>query len=138
MSDDKAELEALVAKLVAEELERRAKPKPPFKCDHVPFDPTANATMHPSTAAEFAKAIPSALAHDINRDARRDVHDFRPQSPEPARKPRGTGWRESTPLSPPPGVAQADRLMDEQDRRDKVELAQRLARQELASRAAKE
>jgi hypothetical protein len=40
----------------------------------------------------------------------------------------GTGWINSRPLSNPPGTEQADRLMDEQDRRDKAELAQRLAR----------
>jgi hypothetical protein len=40
----------------------------------------------------------------------------------------GTGWVTPPPLGPPPGVAQADRLMDEADRRDKAELAQRLAR----------
>jgi hypothetical protein len=40
----------------------------------------------------------------------------------------GTGWVTPPPLGPPPGVAAADRLMDEQDRRDKAELAQRLAR----------
>jgi hypothetical protein len=41
---------------------------------------------------------------------------------------RGSGWVTPPPLGPPPGVAQADRLMDEADRRDKAELAQRLAR----------
>lgn len=37
----------------------------------------------------------------------------------------GTGWMKETPLGPPPGVAQADRLMDAQDRRDRAELIQR-------------
>jgi hypothetical protein len=32
----------------------------------------------------------------------------------------GAGWREATPLSNPPGVAQADRLMDAQDARDRA------------------
>jgi hypothetical protein len=43
------------------------------------------------------------------------------------------GWREPTPLGPPPGVAQADKLMDMQDARDRAELiaqeARRLAMQ---------
>jgi hypothetical protein len=33
----------------------------------------------------------------------------------------GTGWAHSAPLGPPPGVAQADRLMDAQDAKDKAE-----------------
>ena len=37
----------------------------------------------------------------------------------------GTGWMREVPLRPPPGVAQADRLMDEADRRDRAELVQR-------------
>jgi hypothetical protein len=40
----------------------------------------------------------------------------------------GTGWAHEVPLSPPPGVAQADKLMDAQDRRDRAELAQRLGK----------
>jgi hypothetical protein len=39
----------------------------------------------------------------------------------------GTGWQASIPLSNPPGTAQADRIVDEFDRRDRAELAQRLA-----------
>src|SRR5262249_11177721 len=40
----------------------------------------------------------------------------------------GTGWQAPIPLSPPPGVAQADRLMDAQDARDRAELIEREAR----------
>jgi hypothetical protein len=40
----------------------------------------------------------------------------------------GTGWAHETPLGPPPGVAQADRLMDAQDQRDRAELIEREAR----------
>jgi hypothetical protein len=39
-----------------------------------------------------------------------------------------TGWQAPIPLSPPPGVAQADRLMDAQDARDRAELIERDAR----------
>jgi len=41
---------------------------------------------------------------------------------------RGTGWAREIPLSNPPGVALADKLMDEQDRRDRAELIERDAR----------
>ena len=37
----------------------------------------------------------------------------------------GTGWAHETPIGPPPGVAQADRLMDAQDARDRAELSKR-------------
>ena len=49
----------------------------------------------------------------------------------------GTGWMRETPIAPPPGVAQADRLMDAQDRRDRAELIQRdelVRRAELAQK----
>jgi hypothetical protein len=42
----------------------------------------------------------------------------------------GTGWRDASPLGPQPGINHVDRLIDEQDRRDRVELAQRLAAQQ--------
>jgi hypothetical protein len=67
------------------------------------------------------------------------VHDNRaptgrpgmiPEQPSNVRPDSGpantSGWREASPLRPPPGVAQADKLMDEQDRRDRAELAQKL------------
>ena len=38
------------------------------------------------------------------------------------------GWVSAIPLSNPPGTAQADRLMDAQDRRDRAELIERDAR----------
>jgi hypothetical protein len=44
-----------------------------------------------------------------------------------------SGWINSAPIGPPPGVAQADKLMDAQDHRDRVELAERIAKQKLAS-----
>jgi hypothetical protein len=40
----------------------------------------------------------------------------------------GTGWQAPIPLSPPPGVAQADRLMDAQDAKDRAELIEREAK----------
>jgi len=50
----------------------------------------------------------------------------------------GTGWGHSTPLGPPPGVAQADRLMDAQDAKDRAELIERDAKmkamQQMAER----
>jgi hypothetical protein len=45
------------------------------------------------------------------------------------------GWRNSMPIGPPPGVALCDAMMDAQDQRDRVELAERIAKQKLAAGA---
>jgi len=50
----------------------------------------------------------------------------------------GTGWQTPTPLSPPPGVAQADRLMDAQDARDRAELIEREARLQAMEKLAEQ
>jgi hypothetical protein len=44
-----------------------------------------------------------------------------------------TGWVRENPIGPPPGVRYADKIMDAADRTDRVELAQRLAREKLAT-----
>ena len=48
----------------------------------------------------------------------------------------GTGWAHSAPLGPPPGVAQADRLMDAQDAKDRAELIQQEARRRTMEKLA--
>jgi hypothetical protein len=47
----------------------------------------------------------------------------------------GTGWLREVELRPPPGVAQADRLMDEQDRRDRHDLMMQEARRLAAEKS---
>jgi hypothetical protein len=136
---EKTELEALVAKLVAEELERRATPPAPFKSDCVRPDPTANATMPASARAEMVRVVAAGdLMRDLRGDARRTT-TLAPLGADPAPKPRDRSrWRNALPLSNPPGVAQCDRLMDEQARRDRIELIEREARREVARRKAGE
>jgi len=54
-----------------------------------------------------------------------------PNSPQPTAGPANvarTGWQNPIPISPPPGVTQCDKLMDEQDRRDRIELARKLGK----------
>jgi hypothetical protein len=46
-----------------------------------------------------------------------------------------SGWREPTPLGPPPGVAILDQIMDHEDAKDRAELVERHARM-AAMRAA--
>ena len=141
MSDE--EMAALRKRI--EELE--AKAKPPAKKEFVPqpyepIDWTARMSMPRSALEAMIAAEPRGFMRDVAlRDARA------PQSPStiPSTQQRadvrpvagdGSGWVAPTPLGPPPGVAQADRLMDAQDRRDRIELAHRIAAHEAAMRAA--
>jgi hypothetical protein len=83
----------------------------------------------------MVEAVPDRLMRDIVRDNRAPTGPTGaiPTSQQSsggggsANVPgSGTGWAHETPLGPPPGVAQADRLMDAQDRRDRAELARKL------------
>jgi hypothetical protein len=136
---DKAELEALKARI--EELERRAKPPEPFKPDphwRPPPNPIDRLSMPVSVIRDMANAVPDAVVRQIVSG--RAPQNLAPlaATATPVSAQNTSGWRESVPLSNPPGVALADKLMDAADRADRVELAQRLAKQELARRAMKE
>jgi hypothetical protein len=133
MTDDPKkddELAALIKKEVAAELERRAKPPEPFTpAPYQRWDPTANMTMPLSTLRDMCNAVPDSVMRGV-------IHDNRAPTGRPGMIPeqpsrgsnvvRGTGWVDAPPLRPPPGVAQADKIVDEFDRRDRAELAQRL------------
>jgi hypothetical protein len=93
----------------------------------------ANSWMPPSAIQEMIAAEPRGFMRDVAlRDARApNSPSTIPRTEHPSNRSSnvagsGTGWAREIPLSPPPGVAQADKLMDAQDRRDRAELAQRL------------
>jgi hypothetical protein len=94
----------------------------------------ANTWMPPNAVREMVAAEPSGFMHDVAlRDTRAPNSPgmiSRTEGPSNVRGGNvpgsGTGWQAPTPLSNPPGVNYADKLMDEQDRRDRAELAQRL------------
>jgi hypothetical protein len=121
------ELAALKARVA--ELEAKANPKPFTPEPYQRFDPTANISMPRSTIIDMANAAPDHIMQGIVRDNRAPagagVIPDRRTEVHPVRPSLGTGWARQTPLSNPPGVAQADRLMDEADRRDRHELVQR-------------
>ena len=105
----------------------------------------ANSWMPPNAVQEMAQ-------HPCNQVMRGVINDrHAPTSPSMAGTtgavtgvhrhdggaPSSTpGWVAPTPLSNPPGVAQADRLMDHQDKLDRIELARRIGAHEAAMRAA--
>jgi hypothetical protein len=128
---DKEEIAALRKRI--DELERANKPPEPFKpAPYQRYDPTANFSLPPSVVREMAAAVPANFMRDIVRDNRAPMTPATiPASQQASQRPGagdGTGWSRSIPLSPPPGVAQADRLMDAQDARDRAELIEREAK----------
>ena len=130
---DKDKIAALEARVA--ELEAKAKP-PEEPKPFVPdpnwqrYDPTAGMSMPRSALEAMIAAEPRGFMRGVVQDNRAPTGrpGMIPEQPSNVRNVAGsgTGWGHSAPLGPPPGVAQADRLMDEQDRRDRAELAQKL------------
>jgi hypothetical protein len=137
MVNDKAELEAKVAALTEKlaELEQRVpKPAEPAKAFVPgPRGPStselamANVSMPASAMDDLVRAVPDGLMRDVAGDAHRNSA-LRSLGAEPAPKPRGSGCLEPAPLSNPPGVGLADRLMDAQAAKDRAELIEKEAR----------
>jgi hypothetical protein len=131
---DKDEIAELRKRI--DELERKAKPPEPFvPKPHERYDPTARMSMPPSALQEMVNAEPRGFMNGVVRDNRAPtgrpgmIPGQQASLPGPANVPgSGTGWAAPIPLSNPPGVKQADLLMDEQDRRDRAELARKLGR----------
>jgi hypothetical protein len=104
----------------------------------------ANAWMPPSAIQEMVAAEPKGFMQGVVQDNRAPTgrpgmipDSGQPTSPRPSAGD-GTGWSRSIPLSPPPGVAQADRLMDAQDQRDRAELVEREARLQAMEKLAEQ
>jgi hypothetical protein len=129
------ELEALKARI--EELERRAKPPEPFKPDpnwRPPINPIDRISMPVSVMRDMVNAVPDAMVREIV-NGNRAPGTLAPLAdantrPRVAQGNR-SGWRDAQPLTNPPGVAQADRLMDAADARDRADLIAAEARRRL-------
>jgi hypothetical protein len=151
-ADELATLKRQVAALEAKINAAQAPPRPPISDGewrdqmHALAERRANnyVTLSPERRREMARACSTADLQDL-------VHaSHRPQGPSAGGIPssqqltgvragggaavsgNGTGWREAAPLRPPPGTAMADRIVDEFDRRDRAELAERLAKKKVA------
>jgi hypothetical protein len=138
MTDLKAELEALRAELA--ELKEKMKPKAPFVSDYVPPSPNRfldRASMSPEATRIMVEAVGDGMVRDIVNGNRAPTQlaplASPPVGPRVADEDR-SGWREPAPLSNPPGVAIADRLMDAQDARDRAELIAQEARRRLVEK----
>jgi hypothetical protein len=142
-----------IAALEREVAALKAKAESPPKSTFVPIsDAEWRDQMHQLAEKRMSMAMPPAVAQELNvlddnlcagirqdRHAPTSARGMIPSSQQRAdvRENSSTpGYSDPRPLSPPPGVAQADRLMDAQDARDRIELAQRIAAHEAAMRAA--
>lgn len=141
MTTTKQELEELKAEIEAQRVQLQKlydqlNPKPFVPMVMPRFDPTEGMSMPRSAMQAMAAVDTSGLQEDLRafQQKQRSV-----TSPEPQR-PRGSGWRDEVPLDVPGGqstIAACDRLMDAQDKIDRAELAERLARTAAIEAAAK-
>jgi hypothetical protein len=84
----------------------------------------------PEWQREMAQAVPTDVVQGVAHDLRRGVSEPSSIMPQP-RGPqiqRGSGWATPNPITPPPGVALCDSIMDAADRQDRADLERRLAR----------
>jgi hypothetical protein len=134
------EREERIAKLEAEvaALRKAAEPPKPFVSPgpRQAFDPTSAMGLPASAVRAMTEVVGDGMVRAIAREQSKS-----PALPSPrpvlrsagcpsAPVVRGSGWREPAPLSSPPGQDHIARLVDEADRRDKIDLARRLARGE--------
>jgi hypothetical protein len=91
--------------------------------------------------AAFEAACPPSVASDIVRRGAIPGPSAAGAGGTISSVPAGpgqNGWINPRPIGPPPGVAQADRLMDAADRRDREELVMAEARRKAALKLAGE
>jgi hypothetical protein len=134
---DKDRIAALEREVAA--LKEKAKPPEPFvpKEPYQRYDPTANMSMPLSTLRDMCNAVPDHVMRGVIRDNRAPsgrpgvIPDSQQPSnvrPSPARS-NTPGWVTAPALSNPPGTGPgslSDKIVDEFDRRDRAELAQKL------------
>ena len=128
MSDDD-ELSKLKKEVA--DLKQRLDPPPRSPSTYQPPDYTAGMSMPASAILEMMKAVPESLMRGLRADAQKPnpVTGGPPQPQQPVK--RGTGWVDERKLEPPPGIEHCDRMIDEQDRIDRAELAFKFAKAEL-------
>jgi hypothetical protein len=131
---DKEELAALKKKV--EELETKVSPpkeKPFVPAPYQRYDPTEGMSMPPSALREMAQ-------HPCNQVMRGVIQDRHAPTGRPGMIPQeqvsgsrpsagdGKGWAREIPLGPSIHQRYVDAQLDEQDRRDRIELARKLGK----------
>jgi hypothetical protein len=98
-----------------------------------PRDYTENASMPASALRDLVNAVPDAVMSGLRADSRKP-NPVNPSSPpQPTTQvQRGSGWAKPIPVEPPPGIELMDRMMDQQDHLDRVELARKIAQARIA------
>ena len=85
--------------------------------------------MPRSAMQAMIDAVPDRLMSDLRADALKPNPVTGSANPQPTNQvQRGSGSAKPIPVEPPPGIELCDRLVDAQDRIDKVDLALRLAK----------
>jgi hypothetical protein len=125
-----AELAALKARVA--ELEARAKPPAPPKFEGGVSGPTTTqlainrVSMSAEVMRDMANAVPAALVRELVGDGGATA-TLKPLAADATRRrvadENRSGWRAAQPLTNPPGVSLADKIMDAADRADQVQLA---------------
>jgi hypothetical protein len=137
---DKLETELAALRARVAELEARTNPPAPPKFEAGPRGSTttelalSRASLSREAMAKMVEAVPDAMVRQIV-NGNRATATLNPL-PQPNTTPRVTeqnrsGWREAQPLSNPPGIAIADRLMDAADARERADLIAAEARRRL-------
>ena len=114
------------------ELKDQLNPPPRQPSTHPRFDPTEGMSMPASAMRDLINAVPESVMRGIVADSFKPnpiTGGGAPSQSQPVQ--RSSGWRDEVPISSPPGIAICDRMMDEQDRIDKAELAMKLAKAEM-------
>jgi hypothetical protein len=111
------------------ELRDQLNPPPRQPSTHPRFDPTEGMSMPLNAIAAMVAAIPESVIRGIVADSFKGNPITGSSNPQPTSQvQRGSGWAKPIPIESPPGIEHCDRMMDQQDRIDRVELALRLAK----------
>jgi hypothetical protein len=97
------------------------------KSDYAPIDYTRGASLPPSVVREMVAAVDDRLMADLRADARKPnpvtagTSQLTPPGSGQGEVQRGSGWRDTVKLGPPPGINYVDQQCDTQDAIDAAE-----------------